>query len=171
MSEWIAIVGWDELAHPDVKRGDLAPMPWHRTYARLLDDDGYWRLGAGARGVYHGLLLVALRGAGRVPTDTLTLSRKAGLRVSKRYLAALVDAGLIGYCASEDEARHLHASSPARVRRDREERISRDLRVEQSSVAEAGNSSEPEPEPMPASPPGGDPLERMRERISGGKRL
>lgn len=115
---WITPVGWNRLTHPDVKRrkGEQKPLPWHRAYAQLADDDGYWRLNAGCRAVYHGLLMIALR-SGRIPTVTLTLTRRLGLKVSKRQLNALEAAGLIGFCDNEREEARLQELSP-RARRD-----------------------------------------------------
>lgn len=117
---WIAVVGWDRLTHSDAVRGSGDTLPWHRSYASLLDDDGYWNLPAGTRGVYRDILLVALRSAGRVPEDTLTLTRKIGVKVSKRQLEALNHAGLIGFCASGAQADRLHAASPRAYREELE---------------------------------------------------
>jgi hypothetical protein len=150
---WIAVVGWDRLTHSDATRG-RGPLPWHRTYAELLDDEGYWELSGAARGVFHGVLLVTLKCAGRCPTSTLTLSRKTGLKVRQSHLDSLVQAGLIGVCASTEQAARLHAASP-RARREELEKYlkpaeqSRSKGTPRPSEQDTNSTNDREPASVP----------------------
>jgi len=86
----------------------------------LLDDEGYWELPASTRGIYHAILLISLKNPGRIPADTLTLTRKSGLKISRRSLERLEQAGLLVICASIEQASRWHAAGPRDARnRDR----------------------------------------------------
>lgn len=108
---WLAVVGWDELVHSDAKRASPSTLgtslPWHRTYGRLLDHAGYWSLGAAERGLFHSILLVHLKNTGITPVSHGYFTHKTGLRVRQRHLDSLVQAGLIAFCASKEQAADL----------------------------------------------------------------
>jgi len=141
--ECYAIVGWDELTHSDATRGAGGALPWHRCYSRLLDHEGYWNLSAGGRGLYHALLLVALRSAGKLPVDTLTITRKTGVKTSKRALDSLVDSCLIVFCASTVQAKRVQAASLARAELEveREETVSGTVTGSKTTGAGHGGGS------------------------------
>lgn len=76
---------------------------WIKVYTRLLDDDSYLSLTVTQRAVLHGLWLMYAKSAGKVPENTSKLSRRLGIRVTKRTLDALNQAGFIEFSLAEPE--------------------------------------------------------------------
>jgi hypothetical protein len=107
MTEWIVIPNWDRFQH----YRDRNPA-WIKVYTELLDDTDYLDLTETQRAVLHGLWLMYAKSHRIVPTNTSKLSRRLNLRVTKRTLNALSDAGFIEVSASKPLARPEHLASP-----------------------------------------------------------
>lgn len=110
---YIEIPRWDEFQH--YKSRD--PI-WIKAYTRLLSDDKYLSLSAAQRALLHGLWILYAKSNRKVLANTSKLSRKLELRVTKRSLESLRDAGFIEILASsllaqrrEEESRKLLAST------------------------------------------------------------
>ncbi len=128
---WIAIVGWNRLTHSDAKRGD-GPLPWHRTYASLLDDDGYLSLSAKRRAILHGIWLLYAASMCRLSASPGRVGARLGIwtgsdgagpgrsGVRRGDLEALADAGFIRICASIEQVARWHGTSPRVAREDLE---------------------------------------------------
>lgn len=112
MSErWIVIPRWDEFQHPDVTRSDSTP--WIRVYTRLLDDPEYLDLTPVQKATLFGLWITYAKSRRNIPENTSKLSRKVGVRVTKRTLAALNHAGFIEFSASRPQAQTRQSLSVA----------------------------------------------------------
>lgn len=114
MSEelYIEIPRWNEFQHYSSRD----PI-WIKAYTRLLSDDKYLSLSAPQRALLHGLWILYAKSNRKVLANTSKLSRKLELRVTKRTLESLRDAGFIEILASsllaqrrEEESRELLAS-------------------------------------------------------------
>lgn len=95
MEQFIEVNDWDRFQH--YKRRD--PI-WIKNYTRLLHDDAYLGLTAQQRGVLHSLWILYAASNRNIPVNTAKLSRKLGVRVTKRTLDALSNAGFIHFRAS-----------------------------------------------------------------------
>jgi replicative DNA helicase len=94
---YIEIPRWDDFQHTDATKRGRDPI-WIKTYTRLLSDDAYLALTPVQRAVLHGLWLDYARSGRKVPENTSKLSRRLGLRVTKRTLEALEQAGFLQLC-------------------------------------------------------------------------
>jgi hypothetical protein len=130
------------MTHRDAGRGSTGALAWHRSHRRLLEDDGYWNLPAGPRALYAGIALLALNERGTVEYSTRKLSRRLNLRVTEQQVESLVQAGLIGICASREQAKSWHAAS-VRVTRDRYRDRDRPRDVNQGSKQRPETDIEP----------------------------
>ena len=92
---YIIIPRWKDFQH--YKHRDPS---WIKCYTRLLDDDDYLGLTATQRAVLHSLWMMYAKSGRKLPVNTSKLSRKCGLRVTKRTLEALNHAGFIRFGAS-----------------------------------------------------------------------
>jgi hypothetical protein len=98
--KWIIVKNWKRFQHPDVSRGESAPI-WIRNYTRLLHDEDYLSLSWTQRGLLHGIWLEYAASDGRLPDDTSTLSRRLGERVLRVTLDSLYHAGFLTTSASK----------------------------------------------------------------------
>lgn len=114
----IEIIGWDRFQHYK----DRNP-PWIKNYTELLADDGYLGLSGNRRAILHGLWLAYAMSHGRLADNSLSLSRRLSVKVTRRDLEALSHAGFIRLVASTPLAnRSTDASAHALARgRGREE--------------------------------------------------
>lgn len=71
--------------------------PWIKSYTKLLHDDSYLSLTDTQRAVLHGLWLLYAASGRKVPGNTSKLSRQLSMRVTKRTLEALEQAGFIRF--------------------------------------------------------------------------
>lgn len=94
---YIQIPNWSDFQHADVTKRGRAPV-WIRNYTRLLSNDDYLSLTPTQRATLHGIWLEHARSGGKVPENTSKLSRRLGLRVTKRTLEALERKGFIVIC-------------------------------------------------------------------------
>lgn len=92
---YIVIPRWDEFQHYKGRE-----PKWIKCYTRLLHDDAYLGLTANQRAVLHGLWMLYAKSGRNITENTSKLSRKLGLRVTKRTLDALSRAGFIHFSAS-----------------------------------------------------------------------
>lgn len=107
MPEWIVIEDWDRFQH----YRDRVPI-WIKNYVELMADDAYLGLTGHQRGVLHGLWLEYAKSRRELLHNTSTISSRLGLRVTKRTLQALNDAGFITFSASKPLASRYQAASP-----------------------------------------------------------
>jgi hypothetical protein len=137
MSElWIVIPNWDKFQHYK----DRDPT-WVKNYTALLQNDDYLGLAPGTRSILHGLWLVYASAHCQLRLDTASLSRRLALRVTKRQLESLKDAGFI----------ELSASKPLALARSRESTSY--LREEKSAGAPAREEPRAAPAPEERKPP------------------
>jgi hypothetical protein len=85
---------------------------WIKNYTRLLSKDEYLALSGHRRGVLHGIWLAYATSRRRLPHETLTLTRRLGLKVTTADLASLNHAGFIEVVASDVLAERLQDASP-----------------------------------------------------------
>jgi hypothetical protein len=111
MPEWIVIPKWDEFQHYK----DRAPK-WIKTYVELMSDAAYLELSGHQRAVLHGLWLEYASARCRLAVDTGSLTRRLNLRVTRRTLERLNQAGFITFSASEPLAMRSKIASPDRRR-------------------------------------------------------
>lgn len=109
---WVEVVDWDRFQHYRNRRPS-----WVKNYVALLDDVDYLALTPTQRATLHGLWLLYAKTARKVPENTAWISRKLGVRVTKRTLAALSHAGFIRITASRPLAEW---SQNARAETDKE---------------------------------------------------
>lgn len=81
-------------------------MPWIKVYTRLLHDDNYLTLTGHRRAVLHGLWLEYATSRRELPDNTLMISRRLALKVTRRDLEALNHAGFIRIHASKVAGKH-----------------------------------------------------------------
>ncbi len=105
---WISIPGWRRFQHYDPSRRQ---PPWIKTYLELLDNEDYLSLSETQRSALHGIWMAYARGRSKLRADTRTLSQRLNLRVTKRTLQALSDAGFIQIVASNVLADGYHSAS------------------------------------------------------------
>lgn len=92
---YITIPRWDDFQHYKGRE-----PKWIKCYTRLLHDDDYLGLTGPQRAVLHSLWMLYAESGRKLPVNTSKLSRKIGLRVTKRTLEALNHAGFITFVAS-----------------------------------------------------------------------
>ena len=131
--QWIVVRNWDKFQHRDMARSTVPP--WIKNYTELLHDDDYLQLTGHARAVLHGLWLEYASTRRRLRLDTLSLSRRLGLRVSMRTLEALNHAGFIEFSASRPASNH--ASKVASVEVEVEKKRSSALNKTRNEAASA----------------------------------
>jgi len=144
--EWIEVVHWRRYQHYK----DRAPT-WIKNHTSLLHDPDYLDLTATQRAVLHGLWMIYAVSAGKVPENTAKLSRELNVRVTKRTLKALNDAGFIRTVASK----------PLALTRSKNELLRSSSEPARRSPTESGDERAPENEEEPSRDP--DAIRRMRE--------
>ena len=107
---WIVIRNWDRFQH----YGAMRTPPWIRVYTELLHNEDYLGLSATQRATLHGLWLEYAMSRGNIPESTPKLSRKFRVRVTKRTLEALNQAGFIEFVASKPLALDLSRGEESR---------------------------------------------------------
>ena len=107
MDGWIVVRGWEEFQH----YRDRRPL-WIKVYTSLLDNDEYRHLSGHCRSVLLGIWLAYATSDSRLRLDTLSLSRRLGLRVTTADIEALVQAGFLRVRASKPLARRYQDASP-----------------------------------------------------------
>lgn len=106
---YISVRDWRRFQHYDPAK---RTPPWIKNYTELLHDHAYLGLTQTQRAVLHGLWLEYASSGCKVPESTASLSRRLGLRVTKRTLEALNHAGFIDFVASAALADGYHGASP-----------------------------------------------------------
>lgn len=99
MNGYIIIPRWDEFQHRDMARSSVPP--WIKFYTRLLHDENYLALTGHQRAVLHGLWLEYASTRRQLPLSTTSLTARLRLRIMRRDLEALNDAGWIVISASK----------------------------------------------------------------------
>src|SRR5947207_11385582 len=70
--KYLALNNWNK--YQTTKNGDIV-LSWMKTYASLLDDDGWLNMSWTTRGVWEGLRLLRLRTGRNLPNDPKILAR------------------------------------------------------------------------------------------------
>lgn len=141
---YVWIPNWDSFQHYK----DRNP-PWIKNHVQLLDHDAYMNLSGHLRGILHSTWMAYARSARRLPGDTLTLTRRLGIKVSRRDLAALNQAGFIELVASDVLAERLQAASKA-LALARGDAPSQEAEAEAQEQEPGSNRSYPTTAPEPA---------------------
>jgi hypothetical protein len=111
-TRYISVRNWRKFQHYDPEK---RTPPWIKNMTELMSSDDYLGLSAPARGVLHGIWMEYARSRCELPGDTLTLSRRLGMKVLSQTLVSLNHAGFIDFVASKTLAEGYQAAS-ARVR-------------------------------------------------------
>jgi len=121
---WIEVVHWHRFQH----YSDRDP-PWIKNYLALLHDENYLSLTGHQRAVLHGLWLEYASARCQLRANTVSLTRRLGLRVSSAQLKALNHAGFIRFVASKPLAlaRSREAETEAEKQSKARQRIGEDL--------------------------------------------
>ena len=93
---YIEIPDWPSLQHYRTRRA-----AWVKLHVSLLRDDNYLALTAHERAVLHGIWLVYAQTNGCVVGRPSWLSRQLGLRVFRKTLDVLANAGFIEFRVDE----------------------------------------------------------------------
>lgn len=94
--KWIVVLNWEKFQHYKDRR-----PAWIKSYVDLLHNDSYLGLTPNRRGLLHGLWITYAITNGEVPHNTLRISSWLNMKVTRRDLQALSDAGFIGFSASK----------------------------------------------------------------------
>jgi hypothetical protein len=117
---YISVRNWRKFQHYDPEK---RTPPWIKNLTELMSSDDYLGLPASARGVLHGIWLEYARSRCELPGDTLNLTRRLSVKVSKRTLELLNHAGFIDIVASKTLAEgYQPASARARATEAEEEK-------------------------------------------------
>jgi hypothetical protein len=106
---WIHIRNWERFQHYK----DRQPS-WIKVYCELLDDPNFGRLTHTERSTLLGLWLLYARSRRAIVLDTLWLTRRLGVKVTRNTLESLNHAGYITISASKVLAERY----PSRARTD-----------------------------------------------------
>ena len=106
---YISVRNWRKFQHYDPEK---RVPPWIKNHTELMDTDEYLDLSGNQRAVLHGLWLEYAKSRCQLSENTASISRRLGLRVTKRTLDALVHAGFIEIVASKELADGYHDASP-----------------------------------------------------------
>jgi hypothetical protein len=115
---YISVRDWRKFQHYDPEK---RVPPWIKNHTELMSSDAYQGLTAAQRGVLHGIWLEYASSRCALPGDTLTLTRRIGVKVSRGTLDTLIHAGFIDIVASKLLAEGYQAASASRARREGEE--------------------------------------------------
>jgi hypothetical protein len=97
VSRLIVPHNWKQFQHADtIKRGH-APR-WIKNYTALTSDDDYLALSGHRRAILHGLWLEYAKSGGRLRENTAMISSRLNLKVTRRDLEALNQAGFLDFC-------------------------------------------------------------------------
>ena len=105
--KFIVVSNWERFQHYK----DRNP-PWIKNYTDLMNNDDYRSLSGHRRGVLHGLWLEYASSQCRLRVDSLSLTRRLGVRVTTADLKALNEAGFITFAASNVLAERYQDASP-----------------------------------------------------------
>lgn len=108
MSGQIHIRNWDKFQH----YGDKRTPPWIKNYTELLSDEAYLTLTPNRRCLLHGLWLAYARSRRELSENTAIISSRLNMKVTRRDLKALSDAGFITLSASTPLASRYQNASP-----------------------------------------------------------
>lgn len=166
---WISIRNWRRFQHYDPAK---RVPPWIKAYTELMDDAAYLELTEHCALVLHRLWLTYASARCQLPLTTSTLSRQLGLRVMRRDLERLCDAGFIAIVASKMLAEGYHDASASRAREETETEEEKDIvpgkqatsDVDQASLP-ADSEGEEDPEPEPSRNGTGPMAEDLREEL------
>jgi hypothetical protein len=131
---YIIIPNWDRFQHYKDRR-----PAWIKNYTELLDKDEYWNLSGHQRGVLHGTWMAFARSDCQLPGDTLTLSRRLGVKVTTADIDALIQAGFLRLSASKVIAKRKQVASPTRARARGRKEVEREKETETSVVSPTRN--------------------------------
>ena len=96
VTDYITVHDWEKFQHKDATKRGKDPK-WIRLYTRLHSDDDWLNLTPNRRAILIGIWIEYARSGQRLPADTGHLARRLQLRVTAKDLAAIRDAGFIGY--------------------------------------------------------------------------
>jgi len=94
---YISVRNWRRFQHYDPSKRNIL---WIKNYTEILNDDAYRDLSAGCRAVLHGIWLEYASSRCRLRMDSVSITRRLGMKVSRRQLEALNHAGFIDFVAS-----------------------------------------------------------------------
>jgi hypothetical protein len=101
MTEYISVRNWRRFQHYDPAK--RAPL-WIKNYVELTKDDDYLTLSSHLRGVLHGIWMEYASARCHLTLNTASLSRRLALRVMRRDIESLVQAGWLAIVDSAEIA-------------------------------------------------------------------
>lgn len=105
---WISVVGWRKFQHYDPEK---RVPPWIKNHTDLMANDEYLALTEHRALMLHRLWLEYASSRCELADDTLRLSRRLGMKVTRRDLESLNHAGFIDIVASKALAEGYHGAS------------------------------------------------------------
>lgn len=130
---WISVRGWRTFQHYDPEK---RVPPWIKNNTDLMSNDAYLSLTVNRALMLHRLWLEYARSRCELSENTLLLSRRLAMKVTRRDLQALNDAGFIDIVASKALAEGYQSAS------------ARAHATETETEVET-ETEQPEPEPEP----------------------
>jgi hypothetical protein len=109
---YISVRNWRKFQHYDPEK---RTPPWIKNYTELMSSDAYLNLAAGPRAVLHGIWLEYASSQCELSLDTVSLTRRLNLRVTRDHLELLNQAGFLDFVASKALAEGYRGAS-ARAR-------------------------------------------------------
>jgi hypothetical protein len=110
---WISVRNWRKFQHYDPAK---RVPPWIKNNTDLMSNDGYLTLTVSRALMLHRLWLEYASSRCELSDDTLLLSRRLAMKVTRRDLEALNHAGFIAIVASKALAEGYHDASASRAR-------------------------------------------------------
>lgn len=114
---WVIVVDFLKFQHRDAWRSRTPT--WIKLFTELHHQDGWLDLSGHDRAVLVGLWIEYALSRGQLRLDTVSLSRRLNLRVTKPTLERLYHAGFVTFAASKPAS--ITASEPASLEKRREE--------------------------------------------------
>lgn len=164
-TRYISVRNWRKFQHYDPEK---RTPPWIKNMTELMSSDTYLSLSAAERGVLHGLWLEYARSrcelrldvvsdpracgddTASVPRgyrlDTARLTRRLGVRVSNKTLAALNHAGFITIVASKALAEGYRDASPRARAEEVEAEVEKEVEEEKEKAFDLTELRPPDPE-------------------------
>ena len=117
---WIEIPGWEGFQHRDAAR--VVVPTWIKLYTELMSKEEFLGLSFHLRGVLVSLWLEYATSKRQLSDSTVRLSRRLGMRVTRRDLESLNRAGFVTFSASRPAS--TYTSTLASLEKRREEKNS-----------------------------------------------